>query len=67
MQKYTITQIVHRLSPSNNEQVEVTNQIKLILEKIVGQIKKDWSIKLVEALWAYRTAFKIILGMSPYD
>jgi len=46
---------------------EVTNrQIKLILEKTVGQNRKDWSIKLVNALWAYRTAYKTVLGMCQY-
>ncbi|KAK8523091.1 hypothetical protein V6N12_047624 [Hibiscus sabdariffa] len=28
--------------------------------------RKDWSPKLDEALWAYRTAFKMPLGMSPF-
>ena len=28
--------------------------------------RKDWSQKLEDCLWAYRTAYKTILGMSPF-
>ena len=52
MRKYFIT---HKLSTTyhscTNGQVEVTNkQIKLILEKTVGQNRKGWSSKLIDAL-----------------
>ena len=28
--------------------------------------RKDWSVKLDDALWAYRTAYKSPMGLSPY-
>ena len=45
----------------------MSNQkIKSILEKTINSSRKDWSKKIDDALWAYRTSFKTPLGMSPF-
>ncbi len=36
------------------------------MQKIVNRSRKNWSKKLDDALWAYRTAYKNPMGMSPY-
>ncbi|CAM8916862.1 unnamed protein product [Rhodiola kirilowii] len=61
----------HRTStayhPQTNGQADISNRdIKGILEKMVKPSRKDWSQRLDDALWAYRTAYKTPIGTSPF-
>ena len=51
----------------SNGQTEISNRdIKNILENTVRTSRKDWSVNLEDAMWAYRTTYKTPIGMSPY-
>nr|GFA86249.1 reverse transcriptase domain-containing protein [Tanacetum cinerariifolium] len=68
MEKYGVT---HRLStayhPQTSGQVKVTNRgLKRILERKVGENRASWSDKLEDALWAFQTTFKTLIGCTPY-
>nr|GEU77612.1 reverse transcriptase domain-containing protein [Tanacetum cinerariifolium] len=68
MSKYGVT---HRLAtayhPHISGQVEVSNLgLKHILKRTVGKNCASRSDKLDDAFWAFRTAFKTLIGCTPY-
>ncbi|GJX98240.1 reverse transcriptase domain-containing protein [Tanacetum coccineum] len=68
---YERYRVNHRFStsyhPQTSGQVENTNRaLKRILEKTVKNNSAIWSRKLDDALWAFRTAYKIPTGTTPY-
>nr|XP_016447657.1 PREDICTED: uncharacterized protein LOC107772687 [Nicotiana tabacum] len=69
LSKYEVT---HKTRTSYHSQtsgqVKVANrEPKRILEKTVSAYRKNWSVKLEEALWMYRIAFKTTIGISSFN
>ena len=63
LQHYSVKhKVASRYHPQINGQVEVFNkEFKKILEKTVAQSKKDWPLKLDEALW--KTVAQLLLSI----
>ena len=57
--KYDVNhRIVLPYRPQSSGQVELSNrELKLILQNTFNRSRKNWSKKLDDALWAYRTTY----------
>ena len=53
--------------PRTNGQTQISDrELKRILEKTIASSRKEWTSKLNDALWAYMSAFKTFVGLSPF-
>jgi hypothetical protein len=72
-QKYLADHGVHHnvatsYHPQTSSQAETSSkQIKNILQKTMNEMGTGWKDRLPNALWAYQTAYKMSIGMSPYQ
>jgi transposase InsO family protein len=54
--------------PQGNGQAESTNRILLTsLRKLVADDPKHWDQELPSVLWAFRTAYKVTTGATPFQ
>nr|GFA46066.1 reverse transcriptase domain-containing protein [Tanacetum cinerariifolium] len=68
MLKYGVTyRLATMYHPQTSGQVKVLDRgLKRILERTIGENRASWLDKLDDALWAFRIAFKIPIGCTPY-
>nr|GEV37119.1 reverse transcriptase domain-containing protein [Tanacetum cinerariifolium] len=56
-----------QITQPRSGQVEVSNRgLKRILKRTVGENRASWSDKLDDTPWAFRTAYKTLIGCTPY-
>ena len=64
--------VLHKRSapyhPQANGQAESTNKtLCTTLTKVVSESRTDWETKLPSVLWAYRVAYKVAVGTTPFE
>nr|GFB24498.1 reverse transcriptase domain-containing protein [Tanacetum cinerariifolium] len=63
----TLSKFVRYSIFETSGQVEVSNRgLKRILKRTVGENRTSWSDKLDDALSAFRTSYKSLIGCTPY-
>ncbi|XP_070010181.1 uncharacterized protein [Nicotiana sylvestris] len=68
LEKYGVkNKVATPYHPQSSGRVEVSNrEMKNILAKTINANRTDWSRKLDDALWTYRTTFKTPISTLPY-
>ncbi|RDY12961.1 hypothetical protein CR513_02183, partial [Mucuna pruriens] len=61
-----VSALLHKYGVTNSKAKVFNKEIKKTLQKMVNPSRKDWSRLLENALWEHKTAYRTLLGMSPY-